>query len=225
MLPNFDKDALRASAVTIEDGQTLTLGPQDSMAVGLAWDASDRELSGTRGKASKRLGCDLDAGATLLQGGQPVQMAWMGSLDPCKNRSVLHTGDNTTGAGDGDDETVEIQKFGDIGAEYDSLVFFVANYKKPKALTKFVTGGDDPGFHGAENVKMTLYTHDAATGEQQAFVIRPSLLDDSNVCLIARADRITKGNTGSDWSVRRISKMTTITKGDKKALLKAAIKA
>lgn len=222
MSTNFDKAALSRSAVPIDEGDVLTLGPNDALSVGLSWDASDRELGGARGKASKRIGCDLDAGATLLQGGEPVQMAWMSNLDPANDRSVLHTGDNTTGAGAGDDETVEIARFGAISAEYDSLVFFVANFKKTKLATKVITGGvEDMGFHSAENVKMTLYT--SSDGDHQAFVIRPSLLDDSNVCLIARADRVDKGNVNSNWKIRRISKMTSVPKGNKKALLRAAI--
>lgn len=224
MSTNFDKDALRRSAATIEDGDVLTMGPNDALSAGLSWDASSGAQSGTVGKISKRLGCDLDAGATLLQGGEPVLMAWMDNLDPAKDRSVIHTGDNTTGAGEGDDETLEIQRFGGVAAEFDSVVFFAVNFKKDSMAKKLANKGKESiGFHAADNVKMTLYT--SSDGDHQAFVIRPSLLDDSNVCLIARADRVTKGDPNSNWTIRRINKMTNVPKGDKRALLRAAISA
>jgi len=226
MTMTFNKDALRRSAETIDEGDVLTLGPNDGMAAGVSWDVSSREMSGARGKASKRIGCDLDAGATLLQNGEPVLMAWMDNLDPAKDRSITHTGDNTTGDGEGDDETVEIPRFGDIAPEFDEVIFFVANFKPTKLTAKLLTGGkEDIGFHGAENVKMTLYTHDAATNEHGAFSIRPSLLNDDNVCLVARASRVTKGDRNSSWEIRRIGKMTRVPKGDKRALLRAAIAA
>lgn len=222
--PNFNKAAMRSSAVTIDPDDVLTMGPFDSLSVGLSWDASANEQSGLAGKAAKRLGCDLDAGVTILQGGEPVLMAWMDNLDPVKDRSVIHTGDNTTGAGEGDDETLEIATFGAIPAEFDSLIFFAANYKKDSFARRMANKGKESvGFHGADNVKMTLYT--ASGDDHQAFSIRPSLLTDDNVCLIARADRATKGDQNSDWEIRRISKMTTVPKGDKRALLRAAMAA
>lgn len=223
-IPNFNKASLRSSATTIDPDDVLTLGPLDSLSVGLSWDASSNEQSGLAGKAAKRLGCDLDAGVTILQGGEPVLMAWMDNLDPAKDRSIIHTGDNTTGAGEGDDETLEIATFGGIATEFDSLVFFAANYKKTSLARRMANKGKESiGFHAAENVKMTLYT--ASDGDHQAFSIRPSLLTDDNVCLIARADRVTKGDPNSDWSIRRINKMVTIPKGDKRALLRSAIAA
>ena len=78
-------------------GGTLTL-----VRMGLGWDAvKKRGLFGSRAQS-----IDLDASALLFDaGGNLVDAVWFRQLRS-KDGAVQHTGDNLTGAGEGDDESI-----------------------------------------------------------------------------------------------------------------------
>ncbi len=79
-------------------GGTLTL-----VRMGLGWDAvKKRGLFGSRAQS-----IDLDASALLFDAaGNLVDAVWFRQLRS-KDGAVQHTGDNLTGAGEGDDESIE----------------------------------------------------------------------------------------------------------------------
>ena len=89
-----------------EDG-AADLAGITKMSVGVSWDPSAGSSGGILGMARRKRGVDLDLIAVLFQGGEPVRFAGLDSLDPLANGSVLHTGDEQTGAAAGDDETVQ----------------------------------------------------------------------------------------------------------------------
>jgi tellurium resistance protein TerD len=86
--------------------------------VGLGWDP--RKKSGPE--------YDLDASAVLLESGSlksDKDIVFYGN----KNRDVVYsTGDNLTGAGDGDDETIVV-KLSEIPESYTSIPVFVNIYE------------------------------------------------------------------------------------------------
>ena len=70
---------------------------------------------------------DLDAScATFDDANQPVDAIWFQQLKS-KDGSIVHTGDNLTGAGDGDDEQI-IVDLSKVPANIKSLVFVVNSF-------------------------------------------------------------------------------------------------
>lgn len=95
--------------VNLSKGQKVSLAKRDGgqltrVRMGLGWDAVKKKgLFGSRDQS-----VDLDASVLLFDGaGQLVDQVWFQQLRS-KDGSVQHTGDNRTGAGDGDDESVKV---------------------------------------------------------------------------------------------------------------------
>ena len=96
--------------------------------VGLGWDEAKREKGGFF--APKPQPIDCDASAILLKNGRLFDkgdLIYFGNLRH-RTGSVVHQGDNLTGAGDGDDEQI-IVDLSSIPAEYDKIVFVVNIYQ------------------------------------------------------------------------------------------------
>uniref|UniRef100_UPI00117BE1CF TerD family protein n=1 Tax=Streptomyces sp. b94 TaxID=1827634 RepID=UPI00117BE1CF len=94
--------------LTKEDGPA-DLGGVTHLTIGASWDPTVGSSGGLMGKIRQKAGTDLDLIAIALQGGDPVRLAGLDSLDPLGNGSLVHSGDNRTGHGDGDDETVTVE--------------------------------------------------------------------------------------------------------------------
>ncbi|HEX8156376.1 MAG TPA: TerD family protein [Solirubrobacteraceae bacterium] len=94
--------------INLSKGERINLAKADGgeltrVKMGLGWDAIERK--GRFGR-SKRADVDLDASCVLLDGeGNIVDAVWFRQLNS-KDGSISHTGDNLTGAGDGDDESI-----------------------------------------------------------------------------------------------------------------------
>lgn len=108
-------------AVTLSKGGNMSLSKTDPalqrVMVGLGWEA--RSTTGTD--------FDLDASAFLVQANGRVRsdddFIFYNQLQSTCG-SVQHTGDNRTGAGDGDDESLELA-LGQIPASIEKVVFCV----------------------------------------------------------------------------------------------------
>ena len=73
--------------------------------------------------------CDLDVSAVLIdQQGRDLEAVFFGRLES-EEHGIMHSGDNLTGEGDGDDEqlVVNLDKIGDQVQQ----VFFVVNIYTP----------------------------------------------------------------------------------------------
>ncbi len=96
--------------VNLSKGQTVSLVKQDGgslsqVRMGLGWDTIKKK--GLFGKM-KEVSVDLDASAILLTGDNQVQeIVYYGNLRS-RDGSLMHTGDNLTGKGDGDDESIMV---------------------------------------------------------------------------------------------------------------------
>jgi stress response protein SCP2 len=180
--------------------------------LGAAWDSSARGYGGLIGRLSRRAGADLDAVAVMFEGGHPVRMAGIGNNDPLKNGSVVHSGDNQTGRGEGDDETIDFD-LDRVDDEIEKIVLMVAAFKKANKNM------GDLGFQGAENVEFTLY--DTSSGQpQKEFRIRPSLAGRENCVIVAVLQRENGG-----WRMSRSDVRVSVEHGDQYALLRAAASA
>ncbi|MGX9296596.1 TerD family protein, partial [Tsukamurella sp. MT6.1] len=93
------------------------------IAMGLGWDPVRKQ--GLFGSKAKDI--DLDASVVLFAGQQPVDVVYFGQLQS-KDGSIQHLGDNLTGAGDGDDEVVNVN-LPAVSAQVTSLVFIVSSYQ------------------------------------------------------------------------------------------------
>jgi tellurium resistance protein TerD len=108
-------------ALTLQKGGNLSLSKADptlaKMLVGLGWDP--RTTDGTE--------FDLDASAFLLGTGGKVRgekdFIFYNQLKSADG-SIEHTGDNRTGAGDGDDEVIRVD-LSRVSADVEKIVFTV----------------------------------------------------------------------------------------------------
>jgi tellurium resistance protein TerZ len=178
--------------------------------VGAQWDVSARGMGKIGGWVSRKVGADLDAVAVMFEDGQPVRMAGIGNNDPLKDGTVLHSGDNTTGQGEGDDETIDFN-LDDIEPEIEKIVIMVAAFKSKNK--------GDQGFGGAENVEFTVYDCDVNPPTKE-FRIRPSLLGRENCCIVAVLTR-----AGYGWEMRKANTKVHVEHGNQQKLLMAAVNA
>lgn len=105
-------------SLATEDGQALT---KVQMAVG--WDHSP--TAGFMGSGAAPI--DLDASAVQFAGGQFFDLAFFNNL-ATRDGSVVHLGDNTTGKGEGDDETLSVD-LAKVYAKVDTILFLVSSYQ------------------------------------------------------------------------------------------------
>lgn len=114
--------------VSLSKGQKVSLekrggGSLSRVRMGLGWDAAKKKgLFGSR-----RQTIDLDASALLFDAaGSLVDQVWFRQLNS-QDGSVHHTGDNLTGAGEGDDESIQVD-LSRLPATVNTLVFTVNSF-------------------------------------------------------------------------------------------------
>jgi tellurium resistance protein TerZ len=140
-------------SINLTKGQKVSLAKRDGgslsvVRMGLGWDAVKKR--GLFGSKSQQI--DLDASALLFDtGGNLVDAVWFRQLRS-QDGSVQHTGDNLTGAGDGDDETILVD-LTRLSPAITQIAFVVSSF----------TGQD---FSQIENAFCRLV--DQTTGEELA---------------------------------------------------------
>ncbi|MDL4771341.1 MULTISPECIES: TerD family protein [Thermomonosporaceae] len=116
-------------SISLQKGQKVSLakpggGTLSQVKMGLGWDAVEKK--GRFGK-SKAQTIDLDASCLLFDAsGNLADAVWFRQLRS-KDGSVLHTGDNLTGAGEGDDEVINVD-LQQVPANVVQLVFTVNSF-------------------------------------------------------------------------------------------------
>jgi tellurium resistance protein TerZ len=114
--------------VSLVKGQSVSLvksggGTLSRVRMGLGWDAVKKK--GLFGSKSQSV--DLDASCLAFDGsGRLVDQVWFQQL-ASKDGSIQHTGDNLTGAGEGDDESI-IVDLSRLPASITTLVFVVNSF-------------------------------------------------------------------------------------------------
>jgi tellurium resistance protein TerZ len=92
---------------------------------GLGWDA--KKTKGFFGMGSKEQDIDLNASCVLFDEAKPLLEAiFFGQLNS-RDGSIVHTGDNRTGAGDGDDEQI-IVDLSRVPSNVKSIIFIVNSF-------------------------------------------------------------------------------------------------
>jgi len=118
-LPNAPKR--QKVAFAMEKGAVLDL-PKDlsSMTVGLGWDTDEGEV-------------DLDVSAILLDAsGRDIEAVFFGRLESDEH-GIVHTGDNLTGEGEGDDEQI-IVGLDRVGPQVQQIFFVINIYSAQKTF-------------------------------------------------------------------------------------------
>lgn len=182
--------SLKKSAPELLTGITV-------LRAGVAWNTSGGGRKGLLGKVKKMRGTDLDLACIALSEGRPVRMAWFDNPDPFEDGSLVTSGDNTSGKGSGDDETVTA-RLDAIPASVDTLVFVVSAYK------------EGVSFSNVEGITLNLYDNDRKIGTYW-----PDIDARGNACVMARARR-----TGETWSIEIINELGSARSRD--ALLQLA---
>jgi tellurium resistance protein TerZ len=117
-------------SVNLQKGQKISLekeagGSLGKVTMGLGWDAI--KSKGFLGFGAKSEPVDLDASCVMFdESGGPVDVIWFRQLKS-RDGSIVHTGDNRTGAGDGDDEQINVD-LNQVPATVKSLVFTVNSF-------------------------------------------------------------------------------------------------
>lgn len=158
--------------VSLSKGQRVTLRKDGSAALtlvqlGLGWDPiRRRSLFGNR-----ETEIDLDASAVMFADHTAVDLVFFNQLSS-RDGSVVHQGDNRTGAGDGDDEVLLVD-LTRVPVHVTSIVFLVTSYEGQtfqevdKAFCRLVDHTT-----GTELARYTLSGGEAATGMIMARVYR-----------------------------------------------------
>lgn len=175
-------------AVNLQKGQKISLDKEagvklTKIVMGLGWDAV--KSKGFLGFGGKTPDIDLDASCILFdEQGNQTDSAWFRQLQS-KDGSVVHTGDNRTGAGDGDDEqiTVDLTR---VPANVKSLVFTVNSF----------TGQN---FSQIENATCRIIN---ASNNQEVARFNLSTLGSHNAQIMAKIYR-----HGSEWKMHAIGEI------------------
>jgi tellurium resistance protein TerZ len=96
-----------------------------SVTLGLGWDAASSSLLSKLFGAGEDI--DLDASCVIMnKSRQAIDQVWFGQLESnCGH--IVHSGDNRTGDGDGDDESITVN-LAKLKPNVDSLVFTVNSF-------------------------------------------------------------------------------------------------
>lgn len=111
-------------SISLEKGQRISLdkpGTQlTDIFMGLGWDAA-------KGLFGLSRNIDLDASCLVFEGEKHTDTIWFRQLQS-KNGFIIHSGDNRTGDGDGDDETITV-KLSKIPQNVTTLLFTIHSYE------------------------------------------------------------------------------------------------
>ena len=112
---------------SLAKGQSVSLasseGAMTHVRMGLGWDAVRHGFFG----GFRGADVDMDASAILYDAnGTHLDQAWFRQLRS-KDGAVVHTGDNRTGAGDGDDESIVVD-LDRVPAEVAQIVFTINSF-------------------------------------------------------------------------------------------------
>ncbi len=132
-------------AINLQKGQKIDLTKGNAglnrLMIGLGWDEASQSSNGKGFLGMFKGGgaeIDCDASALLLTNGKFLgtqDLVYFGNLKHASG-SVMHQGDNLTGAGDGDDEQIRIV-LDKVPTNCDKIVFVVNIYEAVKRNQDF----------------------------------------------------------------------------------------
>lgn len=171
--------------VSLQKGQKVSLTKNNpglsKVVVGLGWDVNQFDTGGD---------FDLDAAAFLLKDngkvGKSEDFVFYGNLNH-PSGSVVHVGDNLTGAGDGDDEQIKVD-LGMVPADITKIAFTVTIYEAEQR---------HQNFGQVNNAFIRIYNE--VTGEE---LLRYDLGEDFSIETAAVFGELYKN--GNEWKFNAI---------------------
>lgn len=167
-------------AINLQKGQKISLskesgGALSKVVMGLGWDAKAApvgKLKSLFGGGGSGDSIDLDASCVMFDdNNKVVDIIYFGQLKS-KDGSVVHTGDNRSGVGDGDDEQIKVD-LDKVPANVKSLVFTVNSFsgqtfdQVENAYCRIIDSGND-----SEVARYTLSSQGSHTAQIMAKVYR-----------------------------------------------------
>lgn len=131
-------------SISLVKGQKIDLTKGNSglskIMVGLGWDEVTQKSTGLKGLfAPKAADIDCDASVILLNESGKLEnkkdLIYFGNLKS-EDRSIVHQGDNLTGAGDGDDEMIHVE-LDKVPGRIKKMMFVVNIYDCAKRRQDF----------------------------------------------------------------------------------------
>lgn len=121
-------------ALSLQKNEKLSLVKDNgdslkSVRLALGWDMAQQKKGGLMGFLSGGSGgdeIDLDASILMFEGTELKEIVYFGSLRS-KDGSIIHSGDNLTGAGDGDDEVINVN-LSQVPAQITALSLVITSY-------------------------------------------------------------------------------------------------
>jgi tellurium resistance protein TerZ len=167
-------------AINLQKGQKISLskesgGTLSKVVMGLGWDAKKVSLGkfkGLFGGGGSSESIDLDASCVMFDDqNKVIDTIYFGQLKS-RDGSIVHTGDNRSGAGDGDDEQIKVD-LDKVPANAKSLVFTVNSFsgqtfdQVENAYCRIVDSSNN-----AEVARYTLSSQGSHTAQIMAKVYR-----------------------------------------------------
>jgi stress response protein SCP2 len=215
---DLSKQPYVTEVVEVDYAQLQTLTPDDGwndltgvevLEMGLGWDKSTGGHGGVVGWLSRKAGSDLDGVGTFYAGNRPVKYLGWDELDCFANEqsaagSATHTGDNQTGEGAGDDETLRLL-LGKLPIRITDIVLNAAAFKRGSDMRR------------AKNICVTLYDSSGGSKSPVAW-IEPSLFKPKNTIGVAhlRRKRDAEGKViPSAWELKVVDQSVDVRQGDR----------
>jgi tellurium resistance protein TerZ len=204
--------------VTFRKGTDSPLEGINTLVFGAAWDRKTAKQSRFARTLSVKTGgklnlgggqkdIDLDLALVLYRDGQPKRIVIGHNMDPV-NGAAVHSGDNQTGEGDGDDETITVH--------LDKLPAWVTEWAVAVFAYKQGTNFDQ-----AQNVSLNVYD---GTGRSPILLdeLMPTLGTKTTACVVAsgKINRNAAGDPTEGWTTTLVDKAGRLgTQGDDNAVL------
>lgn len=205
--------------VNFRKGVDSPLDGMTKIAFGAAWDRKTGKQSGFARKLAIKTGgkinlgggqkdIDLDLALVLYRDGQPKRIVIGHNMDPVHGAAV-HSGDNQTGEGDGDDETIVL--------DLANLPAWVTEWAVAVFAYKMGTNFDQ-----AQNISLNVYNASNPGAPVLLDELMPTLGSGATACVVAsgKINRDAANNPIDGWTTTLVDKAGRLsTQGDDAAVL------
>lgn len=207
------------SNVSFRKGVDSPLNGVTRLIFGAAWDRKTAKQSGFARKLALKTGgkinlgggekdIDLDLALVLYRDGQPKRIVIGHNMDPV-NGAAVHSGDNQTGQGDGDDESITL--------DLTKLPAWVTEWAVTVNAYKLGTSFDQ-----AQNVSLNVYDASGPGAPTLIDELMPTLGSGATACVVAsgKINRNSAGDPIDGWTTTLVDKAGRLsTQGDDNAVL------
>lgn len=188
------------------DGSENSLAGVEVLEMGVGWDKSTGGDGGLLGWVNRKVGSDLDGVAVFYDAaGRPIKYLGWDELDTFANEapgSAVHSGDNQTGEGAGDDETIRLE-LRRIPSRFKKIVLVAMAFKPGSSMKR------------AKNITVTLYDSTGGSKDPVGW-IEPSLLNPKNTMGVAVLTRHeSQPGVAEHWTLRVSDRTVDVRQGNR----------